>query len=117
MMSRNLHSHYRVRRRDLACKVAGLFTALLVVGVALVVLASAMPAAARAGVHSFPLWLSAAQTSSQKADVREAVEIDTNAGVHPFPHFWEKMFGSGRAVLSLREDYRNDLQAVKRVTG
>lgn len=39
--------------------------------------------------------------------------IDANAAAHPFPHFWEKMFGSGRAVLSLRESYRNDLRAVK----
>ncbi len=34
----------------------------------------------------------------------------------PFPHFWEQMFGSGRANLSLREDYRNDLRTVKGIT-
>ena len=27
------------------------------------------------------------------------------------------MFGSGRAILSLRESYRNDLRAVKQATG
>ena len=32
-----------------------------------------------------------------------------------FPHFWEQMFGSGRAILSLRESYRDDVRAVKRV--
>ncbi len=32
------------------------------------------------------------------------------------PHFWEQMFGSGRAVLSLRDSYREDLRAVKAVT-
>ena len=31
--------------------------------------------------------------------VAEAVEIDPNAASHPFPHFWEQMFGSGRAML------------------
>ena len=31
-----------------------------------------------------------------------SIEIDANAAPHPFPHFWEKMFGSGRAILSLR---------------
>src|ERR1019366_6192141 len=34
----------------------------------------------------------------------------------PFPHFWEQMFGSGRAILSLRESYRNDLRDVKQIT-
>ena len=47
----------------------------------------------------------------------EAVEIDTNAPSHAFPHFWEQMFGSGRAILSLRESYRNDLRETKRITG
>ena len=44
------------------------------------------------------------------------VEIDAAAPSHPFPHFWEEMFGSGRAVLSLRESYRHDLREVKRIT-
>jgi len=47
----------------------------------------------------------------------ETVEIDTGARTHPFPHFWEKMFGSGRAILSLRDGYRNDLRETKRITG
>ncbi|MGB7681342.1 MAG: hypothetical protein WBL70_06735 [Candidatus Acidiferrales bacterium] len=51
-----------------------------------------------------------AQTSA------EIVEIDTSAPTHPFPHFWEQMYGSGRAILSLRESYRNDLRAVKQIT-
>ena len=33
-----------------------------------------------------------------------------------FPHFWEAMFGSGRAVLSLRAQYREDLAALKQAT-
>src|SRR5580693_1329507 len=44
------------------------------------------------------------------------VEIDAAAPSHPFPHFWEQMFGSGRAVLSLRESYRHDLRETKRIT-
>jgi xylan 1,4-beta-xylosidase len=46
----------------------------------------------------------------------EVIEIDTQAPSHPFPHFWEQMFGSGRAILTLRESYRNDLRQVKAIT-
>src|SRR5579863_4279023 len=45
-----------------------------------------------------------------------AITVDANAPSHPFPHFWEQMFGSGRAVLSLRDSYRQDLRDVKRIT-
>ena len=37
----------------------------------------------------------------------QTIEIDAAAPAHPFPHFWGKMFGSGRAILSLRDGYRN----------
>src|SRR6202163_1797186 len=55
---------------------------------------------------------------AQATEVREGgtVEIDAAAPSHPFPHFWEQMFGSGRAILSLRESYRHDLQETKRIT-
>lgn len=46
----------------------------------------------------------------------ETITIDASAPTRPFPHFWEHMFGSGRAVLSLRDSYREDLRAVRRVT-
>jgi xylan 1,4-beta-xylosidase len=46
----------------------------------------------------------------------EKVAIDANAPGRPFPHFWEQTFGSGRAILTLRESYRNDLREVKKVT-
>jgi len=52
---------------------------------------------------------------AQEAVEREMVEIDAQGPRTPFPHFWEQMFGSGRAILSLRESYRNDLRAVKEV--
>jgi xylan 1,4-beta-xylosidase len=44
------------------------------------------------------------------------IEVDAAAPSHPFPHFWEKMFGSGRAALSLRESYRHDLRETKKIT-
>ena len=58
-----------------------------------------------------------AQSPSRSASSNEVIEIDANAPPHPFPHFWEKMFGSGRAILSLRESYRHDLRETKRITG
>jgi len=47
-----------------------------------------------------------AQASSQQAT------IDTASASHPFPHFWEQTFGSGRAILTLRDNYRKDLSDV-----
>jgi len=55
--------------------------------------------------------------SAATAQNRETITIDPAAPSHAFPHFWERMFGSGRAILSLRDDYRRDLRAVKAVTG
>jgi xylan 1,4-beta-xylosidase len=46
----------------------------------------------------------------------EVIAVDVRATPQPFPHFWEQMFGSGRAVLSLRENYRNDLREVEKAT-
>ena len=48
---------------------------------------------------------------------KETVTIDGAAEAHALPHFWEHMFGSGRAILSLRESYLQDLREVKKVTG
>ena len=53
---------------------------------------------------------------SQESEV-EVIVIDASAPTHPFPHFWEKMFGSGRAILTLRDSYRHDLREVKQITG
>jgi xylan 1,4-beta-xylosidase len=57
-----------------------------------------------------------AQAIAPARESMEAVEVDANAQGHPFPHFWEKMFGSGRAILTLREGYRSDLRGTKRIT-
>jgi xylan 1,4-beta-xylosidase len=51
------------------------------------------------------------------AQTAETIVVDATAPGHAFPHYWEQMFGSGRAILSLRESYRQDLQAVKQITG
>jgi xylan 1,4-beta-xylosidase len=48
---------------------------------------------------------------------QERIAIDAHAPATPFPHFWEQMFGSGRANLALRENYRDDLAAVHSITG
>jgi xylan 1,4-beta-xylosidase len=48
---------------------------------------------------------------------QEHIVIDAHAATTPFPHFWEQTFGSGRAILSLRQSYRDDLRTVKAATG
>jgi xylan 1,4-beta-xylosidase len=53
----------------------------------------------------------------QTNPAREIISIDVKAAPQPFPHFWEEMFGSGRAILALRESYRDDLREVKKATG
>jgi xylan 1,4-beta-xylosidase len=50
------------------------------------------------------------------AQAAEPIHVDAAATTTPFPHFWEQTFGSGRAILSLRESYRNDLRTVKQAT-
>jgi len=68
---------------------------------------------------TFLLLLSVPMASSPRLDspaASQEITVDANAPAHPFPHFWEKMFGSGRAILSLRESYRSDLRETKRIT-
>ncbi|HEX7423484.1 MAG TPA: glycosyl hydrolase family 39 [Terriglobales bacterium] len=61
-----------------------------------------------------PALLAQTPAEARSSDV---IQIDASAPAHPFPHFWEKMFGSGRAILTLRESYRHDLRDVKQITG
>ena len=63
----------------------------------------------------FVLIASIANASESQPVVRE-ITVDGNARATSFPHFWEQMFGSGRAILSLRESYRQDMRDVKAVT-
>src|ERR1043166_3753857 len=57
-----------------------------------------------------------ARTQSPAAPAGPFV-VDASGPCRPFPHFWEAMFGSGRASLAMRESYRNDMRAVKQATG
>ena len=61
-----------------------------------------------------PLTLALAPAAAQAPETR--ITVDANAPTRPFPHFWERMFGSGRAVLSLRDSWRQDLRAVRAAT-
>ena len=42
--------------------------------------------------------------SHSQSPAEEDVTIDAHAPHNSFPHFWEQMFGSGRAILTLREE-------------
>ena len=57
-----------------------------------------------------------ARASSGEPGATREITVDGLAGVTPFPHFWEQAFGSGRAILSLRQSYRDDVRDVKAVT-
>jgi|HubBroStandDraft_5_1064220.scaffolds.fasta_scaffold03809_2 xylan 1,4-beta-xylosidase len=57
-----------------------------------------------------------AAASVSGAQQSEEITVDARASATPFPHFWEEMFGSGRAALVLRTAYQNDLAAVKQIT-
>lgn len=59
------------------------------------------------------IGLSGAFSAEQIA--QETIVINTDAPTKLFPHVWEHMFGSGRSILSLREDYRADLRKMKEV--
>ena len=43
----------------------------------------------------------------------ETIVIDAAGSTSPFPHFWEHMFGSCHASITLCEDWRNDLRMLK----
>ncbi len=68
----------------------------------------------RSAVAIASFALTAAGSAQTSAPVN--VTVDARAATTPFPHFWEQIFGSGRAILSLRQSYRDDLRTVKDVT-
>ena len=49
-------------------------------------------------------------------ETMQEIIVDASAPSRPFPHYWEQVFGSGRAILSLRESYRHDLRAMRTAT-
>jgi len=72
-------------------------------------------AALRALAFALAGTLIACPAIAQTSSTNDLV-IDAHAPTTPFPHFWEKTFGSGRAILALRADYRADLRTVKQAT-
>jgi xylan 1,4-beta-xylosidase len=64
----------------------------------------------------FVAGLPATPVQAQFTPPTETIEIDSHASAHAFPHFWEKMFGSERGIVTLRESYRNDLRETRRIT-
>jgi xylan 1,4-beta-xylosidase len=67
-------------------------------------------------IHPIAFLTLALASTPLTAQVAETITVDAAAPTRPFPHFWEHMLGSGRAVLSLRESYRDDLRSVRSVT-
>jgi xylan 1,4-beta-xylosidase len=53
---------------------------------------------------------------AEAAPSSEEIRISATSPSIPLPHFWEQLFGSGRAILSLRDSYRRDLRAVQGIT-
>jgi hypothetical protein len=52
-----------------------------------------------AAILAFSVAFAPVQASAES----EVILIDASARSHPFSHFWEKMFGSGRAPIALSE--------------
>ena len=67
-----------------------------------------------AGLLVFLIVLACRPGVAQPAS--EVVSIDVDAKPRPFPHFWEQMFGSGHANLTMRESWRDDLHATRAIT-
>jgi xylan 1,4-beta-xylosidase len=82
-----------------------------------------MPMRSLCKVLAVPILLGILLAPVERADAQPVagtpirIVIDGNAPAHAFPHFWEQMFGSGRAMLSLRASYRDDMHEVKAATG
>jgi len=68
-------------------------------------------------VASLLLGVAATAVPAQTSPTTETLRIDSRAPDTPFPHFWEQTFGSGRAILSLRDSYRKDAHTVQQITG
>ncbi len=84
---------------------------------ALAILISLPASTVRAQSANSPISAEPKKAATSRSTFGTTIDVDEAAPSHPFPHFWEKMFGSGRAILSLRESYRRDLRETQRVTG
>lgn len=69
----------------------------------------------RTSILIVALWTGILGASAQ-APAPVMLKVDAQAPTTAFPHFWEKTFGSGRAILALRDDYRADMRVVKEAT-
>lgn len=69
------------------------------------------------GLAGLALALGHAAVAADGAVAADSITVRADAAGTAFPHFWETMFGSGRAVLALRSQYRDDLRAMKQATG
>lgn len=58
----------------------------------------------------------ASDSTMAAGDAAQTITVNTTAPGQPLPHFWEDMFGSGRAHLVMRAQYQKDLTKVKKVT-
>jgi xylan 1,4-beta-xylosidase len=47
--------------------------------------------------------------------MEEHIIVDAQSPPTPFPHFWEHMFGSCHAPVTLCEDWRKDLRALRKI--
>jgi xylan 1,4-beta-xylosidase len=79
-------------------------------------IAGACLAAALGNFLGAASWSRLGRDSQSAGVVTETISVDLSAPAHPLPHFWEQMFGSGRAILSLRDSYQRDLREVKSAT-
>jgi xylan 1,4-beta-xylosidase len=58
-----------------------------------------------------------APTKEPRGGDEATINVDVRKTVGDFPHYWESVVGSGRAVLALRADYQDDLSLVHQRTG
>ena len=68
------------------------------------------------GMLAALLLCTAASAAATTAPETLHIRVDAQAEGTAFAHFWEQMFGSGRAALALRADYRRDMQMVRQIT-
>ncbi|MGO9433674.1 MAG: GH39 family glycosyl hydrolase [Terracidiphilus sp.] len=66
----------------------------------------------RIAFASLAVVVAAPADRSWTQPVPTEITIDVHAPSHPLPHFWDQMFGSGRAILALRANYLDDLKEV-----
>ncbi len=60
--------------------------------------------------------LVSATSSGRAQPAAEVIRVDAAAPAKAFPHFWEQVFGSGHANVSMRESWRQDLRTTRAIT-